>query len=191
MEPLFKISQEYTFYEYKKFTKAVLKWNRIIVGAFLWFAFLSGVLLIGFNGISNEACFLVLFPVIYVILRKLSIKRYYNSNKILKDITEEYEFYEDYFVAKNVNSEAKIEYNMIHKVIETKTNFYIMVAQNQGYIISKEICSDELVEFLKELKAWLVWRPLSKVAEWLAITRYATTEPGGETEGHRRWRGDS
>jgi len=153
MEPLFKISQEYTFYEYKKFTKAVLKWNRIIVGAFLWFAFLSGVLLIGFNGISNEACFLVLFPVIYVILRKLSIKRYYNSNKILKDITEEYEFYEDYFVAKNVNSEAKIEYNMIHKVIETKTNFYIMVAQNQGYIISKEICSDELVEFLKELKA--------------------------------------
>ena len=122
MEALFKISQKYTFKEYKKFAKAVLKWNRIILGAFLWFAFLSGILLIGFNGVSSQACFLVLFPVIYVILRKLSIKRYYNSNKILKD----------------------------------------MVAQNQGYIISKEICSEELVEFLKELKAWLVWRPLSK-----------------------------
>ena len=153
MEPLFKISQEYTFEEYKKFAKAVLKWNRIILGAFLWFAFLSGVLLIGFNGVSSQACFLVLFPVIYVILRKLSIKRYYNSNKILKDITEEYEFYEDYLIAKNTNSEAKIEYDKIFKIIETKTNFYIMVAQNQGYIISKEICSEELVEFLKELKA--------------------------------------
>lgn len=152
MEPLFKIAQQYTFYEYKKFTKAVLKWNRIIAGAFLWFAFLSGVLLIGFNGISTEASFLVLFPVIYVVLRKLSIKRYYNSNKILKDITEEYEFYEDHVIAKNTNSEARIEYDKIFKIIETKTNFYIMVAQNQGYIISKEICSEELVRFLTGLK---------------------------------------
>lgn len=152
MEPLFKISQKYTFEEYKKFTNAVLKWNRIIIGIFLWFAFLSGVLLIGFNGVSSEACFLVLFPMIYVILRKFSIKRYYNSNKILKDITEEYEFYEDYVIAKNTNSEAKIEYNKIHKIIETKTNFYIMIAQNQGYIISKEICSEELIEFLLRIK---------------------------------------
>jgi hypothetical protein len=152
MEPLFKISQEYTFYEYKKFANAVLKWNRIIAGAFLWFAFLSGVLLIGFNGISTAGCFLILFPILYVILRRMNIKRYYNSNKILKDITEEYEFYEDYLVAKNTNSEAKLEYNKLHKIIETKTNFYIMVAQNQGYIISKGVCSNELIEFLKRLR---------------------------------------
>jgi len=152
MEPLFKISQEYTLEEYKKFTNAVLKWNRIITGAFLWFAFLSGVLLISFNGFSNEACFLILFPIIYVILRKLGVKRYYNSNKILKDITEEYEFYEEYVIAKNTNSEARIEYNKLYKIIETKTNFYIMIAQNQGYIISKKICSEELVKFLNGLK---------------------------------------
>ena len=89
MEPLFKISQEYTFKEYKKFTNAVLKWNRIIIGVFFWFAFLSGILLVSFNGFSTEGCFLILFPILYVILRKLSIKRYYNSNKILKDITED------------------------------------------------------------------------------------------------------
>ena len=152
MEPLFKISQEYTFKEYKKFANAVLKWNRIIVSVFLWFAFLSGVLLISFNGSSTQAWVLVFFPILYVIFRKMSIKKYYNSNKILKDITQEYEFYEEYFITKNTNSEAKIEYDKIHKIIETKTNFYIMVAQNQGYIISKSVCSDELVEFLRRLR---------------------------------------
>jgi len=152
MEPLFKIAQEYTFMEYKKFTNAVLKWNRIIIGIFLWFAFLSGILLVAFNGPSREAWFLILFPVFYVILKNIGIKRYYNSNKILKDIIEEYEFYEDYFIAKNINSEAKIEYNKLYKIIETKTNFYIMIASNQGYIISKQICSNELIKFLNELK---------------------------------------
>lgn len=152
MEPLFKISQEYTFKEYKKFTNAVLKWNLIIVSVFLLFAFLSGVLLIAFNGSSTQAWFLILFPIIYVISKKMSIKKYYESNKILKDVIQEYEFYKDYLIAKNVNSEAKIEYNKIYKVIETKTNFYIMVAKNQGYIISKEVCSDELVEFLNGVK---------------------------------------
>jgi hypothetical protein len=152
MEPLFKIAQEYTFKEYKKFTNAVLKWNRIILGIFLWFAFLSGILLIGFNGSSTQAWFLILFPVIYVIFKNMGIKRYYKSNKILQDITEEYEFFEDYFIAKNVNSEAKVEYNKLYKIIETKTNFYIMIASNQGYIISKTVCPEELIVFLKKIK---------------------------------------
>lgn len=151
MEPLFKISQEYTFAEYKKFANAVLKWSRIILGVFLWFAFLSGILLIAFNGSSTPAWVLVLFPIVHVIFRKMSLKKYYNSNKMLKDITQEYEFYKDYFITKNTNSEAKIEYDKIYKIIKTKTNFYIMIAQNQGYIISKEVCTDELIKFLDNL----------------------------------------
>ncbi len=152
MEPLFKVSQEYTFAEYKKFTNAVLKWNRIILSIFFWFAFLSGVLLIWVNGSSTLAWFLVLFPIIYVINKNMNIKKYYNSNKILQDVTQDYEFYDEYFVTKNINSEAKIEYNKIYKLIETKTNFYIMIAKNQGYIISKTVCSEELIDFLKKLK---------------------------------------
>lgn len=148
MEPLFRISQDYTFEEYEKFTNAVLKWNRIILGIFLWFAFLSGVLLIGFNGSSTQAWFLILFPILYIILKNMSIKKYYKSNKILQDIKQEYEFYEEYFITKNENSESRVEYNKIYKMIETKTNFYIMIAQNQGFIISKSNCTEEMIKFL-------------------------------------------
>ena len=88
----------------------------------------------------------------YIIFKKRNIKKYYESNKILKDVIQEYEFYDKYLIAKNINSEAKIEYDKIFKIIETKNHFYIMVDQNQGYIISKEICSDELIAFLKGLK---------------------------------------
>ena len=80
------------------------------------------------------------------------IKKTYESNELLKDIEQTIEFYEKHFVAKSDKSETTIEYDKLYKVIENKTNFYLMIADNQGYIVSKANCSEELIDFIIALK---------------------------------------
>lgn len=63
-----------------------------------------------------------------------------------------YSFFNDYLEEKTENSYEKFEYSMIHKIIETETNFYILKTINSGYFIVKNNCSPELIEFIKNLK---------------------------------------
>ena len=57
-----------------------------------------------------------------------------------------------HFVSKTEKSESIVEYDKLYKIIETKTNFYLMIADNQGYIVSKANCSQELIDFIISLK---------------------------------------
>ena len=45
-----------------------------------------------------------------------------------------------------------LKYSQIFRILETKTNFYLLTAENQGTIIVKKNCSPALIAFLKELK---------------------------------------
>ena len=38
-------------------------------------------------------------------------------------------------------------------ILETPTNFYLMLAANSGIIVSKSNCTEGLVSFLQEMKA--------------------------------------
>ena len=44
-----------------------------------------------------------------------------------------------------------IPYDKLYRVVETPTNFYLMIARNQGMVIVKENCSAELIAFLQKL----------------------------------------
>lgn len=156
MGPLFNTSLKYTFDEYKRFSKAVMKKNMKKVYTSLIILLVCAGLLSIVSPDSYLSIFLLIFIVIYPVMLRLgqnrAIKKTYNSNELFKDITQDLEFYENYFIAKTEKSEAKVEYKELYEVIENKTNFYLMIANNQGYLISKKNCNNELIEFISNLK---------------------------------------
>ena len=157
MEPLFKTAMKYTFEEYKKFNKAVMKKriNRIYISLVLLVFF--AILLHIINPDTYVSLFLMSFIIIYPVMINVSMnnmmRKTYDTNMLIKDLTENIEFYEEHFIVKTEKSEAKVEYNNLHKILENKTNFYLMIADNQGYLVLKEKCDDNLIKFINELKS--------------------------------------
>ena len=153
MDALFKSSMKFTYGEYKKFTNAVIMLKTIIA------VLLLELILLTIAYIFLNYYFLIIavvFPIIFAIIQNINIKIVYNSNKIMQDIDVEYEFYKDYFYVKQPIGEAKIEYKMLSRIIETKTNFYLMIASNQGYMLLKANMSDELISFIRDKSKALV-----------------------------------
>ena len=107
-------------------------------------------------GVLSRNLFLFIFAVIYPLIlfaiQENNIKKVFNSNKIVQNIDVHYEFYENYLMEKNENGEMKVEYSKLDEIIETKTNFYLMVAKNQGYMISKADMPSGLDEFIRKIK---------------------------------------
>lgn len=150
MEPLYRLTNKYTYEEYKKFNRAVMLKKRTLIATII------AVLLILIGGILLESLFLILFaiiyPIIFVLLMNVGVKRVYNSNKILQDLDVNFEFYDDCFVVKHEAGEAKIPYDKLNEIIETKTNFYLMIAKNQGYMVLKENMPEGFEEFIRGKK---------------------------------------
>lgn len=64
-----------------------------------------------------------------------------------------FDFYDDCFVVtSNMIPLEPVRYFDLTKIIETNTNFYLMYAWREGYVIVKENCSPELIRFLHEIK---------------------------------------
>ena len=96
---------------------------------------------------------MILFPIFFHIFIEWARKKEFNSNKAIKNVESEFAFYEDYFEEKTKSGEAKIEYKMLHKIIETKENMYLMIGKSQGYILIKEKMPNGLVEFINSKKS--------------------------------------
>ena len=150
MECLYKTTTKFTYEEYKKFNDAIMKKKYIIIVSVL------ACLLILTGGILLENLFLIIFAIIYPFLfflaKNVGVKKVFDSNSLLKDKEISYEFYEDYFEIKHEAGDEKIPYDKLYDIVETKTNFYLMIAKNQGYIIIKENIPEGLGGFLRSKK---------------------------------------
>lgn len=150
MEPLYKTMTKYNFEEYKKFAR-----NHYWKGMnMLRFLIIYEIIFIPCFILTKNTTFLcttILLPIFLVIFQNIIIKKVYNSSKITHDLEASFEFYQDFFMKKDKTGETKIEYSNIHKIIETKTHFYIMIAINQGYILVKENFPEGLENFIKRL----------------------------------------
>ena len=69
----------------------------------------------------------------------------------MHDARIDYRFYEKYFVKIFGGSEEQFEYEKLHKIIETKTNFYLMLNRTQGFVLVKDNMPQGLAEFFKSL----------------------------------------
>lgn len=153
MEPVFKTKMKCTEEQYKKFCKAVLKAQHLEV----WIIILEIAALITF-AITKKFFYLlemILFPILFYVFIKVARDKEFNSNKAIKNVESEFTFYEDYFEEKTKYGEAKIEYKMLHKIIETKDNMYLMIAKSQGYILVKKDMPKGLEEFIKNKAKYL------------------------------------
>ena len=152
---LHKTSVKFTYEEYKRFSLTIMKKALTKTTIGLVILLLFAAILFGMNNSKLSAllcAFVVLYTFMLVYKINSQIKKTYESNELLKDITQTIEFYEKHFVAKSDKSETTVEYEKLYKVVENKTNFYLMIADNQGYIVSKANCDDELIRFIGNLK---------------------------------------
>ena len=150
-----KTTVKFTYEEYKRFSLTIMKKALTKSAIGLVILLLFAAILFGMNNSKLSAllcAFVVLYTFMLVFKINSQIKKTYESNELLKDIEQTIEFYEKHFIAKSDKSETTVEYEKLYKVIENKTNFYLMIADNQGYIVSKANCDNELIEFINKLK---------------------------------------
>jgi len=147
MDCLFETSTKYTMEEYKKFNFALIKKRHYILVSII------AVVMIIASGILLHNYFLIFFGIIYPVLfyvaMQMGVKRVFNSNKLMQNMEVFYEFYEEYLVEKHDGGEAKVPYEKLSEVLETKTNFYLMIAKNQGFMLAKENMPEGLAEFIR------------------------------------------
>lgn len=170
MEPLFITQSVCTYEEYKRFNLAIMNLRNVIsifAGNIVLLALMAVTISVTrtMYGYSNPisrfffflAVALLLFCLLFLLATLLSIKTTYDSNRaIQKNPVSTVYFYNEYLTEANVNGTTILAYADIYKIIETKTNFYIMLARNKGVIIIKQNCTPELIIFLQNLKNTIV-----------------------------------
>ena len=152
---LFESESIYSFDEYLKFynTLRLAYYNITIYYGFIFcFIFLIFAVI---NKISVLYMILgILFINAVLILirssnREQKIKKEYDNLKI-KDVLTKIKFYETYMIRENEYNKITIFYDEIKKIVETKTNFYILT--DKYSILQKDKCSEELIKFIQNMK---------------------------------------
>ena len=62
------------------------------------------------------------------------------------------DLYEDGWMSTSDHGCTHMDYSETSRIIETKTDFYIMIAERQGVILPKEDCPEEAAAFLRGIK---------------------------------------
>ena len=161
MDELFKNKTRYSEKEYNLFLKSYEKEYGFSDTLYIIFniGFFSLCLVLA---ILNKEIFLsvviligLLIYIWYKFIRPTKkIKEETQSNKIKNEYTNTFYFYKYYFRVENPEGKAQISYYKIYKVIETKTHFYIYIARNYAFIISKQgfinSKSEDFSQFIKK-----------------------------------------
>lgn len=150
----------YTRKEYMKFAGSVLTLRLKKALPLLYFLF-SLVLFFVHGDISLVGvlyslilCFLTLLvSSIFVVPLCFAVsRRNWNTDKSIHNLRFDMTFGENDLKISSANAQVSVKYEDVHKVIETKTHFYIMVSSARGYIVVKDNCSKELIDFIRNLK---------------------------------------
>lgn len=151
---MYDTETEYTIGEEKKLKFVVFRRQLLYVMIVLLF----GVLAFTWIGINEQNYFyylmlgaiglICMIPIaISYYIRIMIIKKKYSSND---SIIKKYTFLDDHFEETCGKEKKYINYHDTWRLIETKTTLYIMISKYDGFIIKKENCSDELLEFIRK-----------------------------------------
>lgn len=162
MEPLFTTQTIYSFSEYKRWCLTLSqKRAKIITGVPIALFLLYAARFL-FEPTDTRSKILTLIIIaffcgaligLFYIRRNRQIKKtYYSNQTVQKNGAVTIDFFDDYLISHGTDGYVEYRYANCYRIIETKTNFYIMMATNSGIIIIKQNCSPELIKFLHELK---------------------------------------
>lgn len=159
MKPLFETQTEYTFEKYSEFCKVIYtkvshtRTMIIVMDALLLlmaFFYLWGESYEMFGFFFLAAFF---FPVLLIWQLKKKIEKAWKSNQSAQGLVSRYLFYEDRVEQSNALGKTTFAYEKLYRIVETKNNVYLMIGNNQGMILDKANCSEELLAFVRGLKS--------------------------------------
>ena len=143
------MKSRFTIKEFKRFTWSMMLKNKKLMTRLILLEI--GVLLIGlFTKNYYFVGFAVLYPFAIVIMQNRQIKKIYNSNHLMKDAEVEYTFYEPCFSSNDPSGKSRVDYEKLYKIVETKTNMYLMISENQGFMLKKSEMPSGLEAFLRK-----------------------------------------
>ena len=150
---LYSTTTTLTYEEYRRF-ELMLLFNRSnifwIVIPQVWCWFLSGLI----KSIFCMVISIIHAIIILILLITLHIysKKTWEADNFVKNMNLKLDFYDSYLVGTDKYGETRLEYNKLHKIIETKTNFYLMTEKFKGIILNKSNFPEGLADFLNNLK---------------------------------------
>ncbi len=149
MNILYEVRMTYTFGEYKAYSKAMFRRQALpaLLGMELLFVILS---------VYTGGPFLTVLGLLWlgaaVLVQNRQVKKIYASNKLAQNMEILFQFGEEALVENTANGQFTVPYEKLHKILETKTHFYLMTAKNQGYMLNKSAFPPGLEEFLQARK---------------------------------------
>ena len=150
MDCLYQTATPFSYEEYKKYTW-VVSFNK---KARIRLAILE-LIVLALAALTRNLFLLVfaaVYPAVIVLIQNRRIKKVYQSNKLLQDRMITFEFYGTYLIEKTEHGSTRIGYDKLHEIIDTKTNVYLMIAENQGYILKKSEFPAGLAAFLSDIR---------------------------------------
>ena len=153
MDFLYSTTITLTYEEYRRF-ELMLLFNRSnilwIAIPQIWCWFLS-VLIKSFFCMVISIIHAIIILILLIALHIYS-KKIWEADNFAHNMNIKLDFYDGYLVGTDKYGETRIEYNKLHKIIETKTNFYLMTENFKGIILNKSNFPEGLADFLKNLK---------------------------------------
>lgn len=158
MEPLFTTTTTVTLDEYMKYSERISLKSKRFVGMLIITTVL--LLLLSLVAFLNKSytkamvCVIVgmLYPVVSMVYSRIDMKRVYNRDALIHDALCKFSFFAQHMVGEGLTDCLEYTYDRLYSIVETETNFYIMIAKDQGWIVVKQNCTPELIAFIQEIK---------------------------------------
>ena len=148
MEIIYSTKSKFTFEEFKRFVWSMMLRNKSTIIKLS--AFEIALLAIGII-IDNWifVAFALVYPFAIWFIQSRQIKKIYKSNELMRDAEVEYTFYEPCFSSNDPSGKSRIDYEKLYEIVETKTNIYLMISENQGFMLKKSDMPNGLEAFLR------------------------------------------
>lgn len=152
----FTITIKPSFEEYKRFNRAVrstapgyrvkiavLVFVLLALAGFVWWS-------LGLKYACIAYAVWALIAALMLLRAKRSVRKVWDSNAMLRESEQILRFTDNGLEVTTDSGSARVDYDKIYRLIETKTHFYIMTAINAGSGFPKEMCTPEQQAFIRE-----------------------------------------
>lgn len=164
MDKLFENTTTYNSIEYRKFVEFHNKkygFRTDFYTLFILFLIIFCMVLQFSYGNTTLGCLFIIIAIGFICYRVFYpyffVKKEAKSDKVKKQLTNTYSFYDNYMEIKNKNDFIKLKYYKLYRIFETSDNFYLYMNKNYSFVISKSGFSigkhEDFYKFIKK-KLW-------------------------------------
>ncbi|MCD7778268.1 MAG: YcxB family protein [Clostridiales bacterium] len=155
-EPLYETKTDFSLKLYMKACKTSARKPVMLCRGIICLYFVGRAVIDFSRGNSERAVITLIVLAVSLfllsLLFSLQIKKSYKSYEKITGSEINYKFYADCFESITKSGESRFLYSEIHKIKEHKDFFCIYAAKNLFNVLDKKSCSEELANFIREIK---------------------------------------